>query len=537
MRCLLVYPKFRSRSFWNYRDTCDLMDAKYPGPPLGLITVAAMLPDSWEVRLVDCNVEALQAAEIEWAEIVFTGGMIAQQVASIELIDELKERGKTVVVGGPDATSSPHLYRRADHLILGEAEVTFPRWLRDMNNGGAEPTYECGEERADMARSPMPRFDLLKFDRYLHVGVQLARGCPFQCEFCDIIELFGRVPRLKTTDQMLAELGRLYELGYRGHIDFVDDNFIGNKRQVKEFLAVLCDWLARHRWPFEFTTEASVNLADDDKLLSLMRDAGFFAIFVGIESPDEETLRATRKLQNTRRSMSDSLWKIYSHGIFVNSGYIVGFDTEKGSVAPGVLELIEASAVPVNMVGLLFALPNTQLQRRLAAEGRLADSFEVAPDEDGDQCTGGLNFETRRPRAEVLRDYQKIIDRSYSPEAYFGRVLRVGSALECRTKKLKLPLRSALRELRAFARLCWRMGVRKEYRAQYWRTLAGLAWRNPRGLRYSISMMALYLHFGEFRAYLVSRLDNAIAAAERVSPPRAVPGRKPSSQPLGRISS
>ena len=491
------------------------MGAKYPAAPLGMITVAALLGDSFDIRLVDCNVEELTDVDIDWADMVFTGGMIAQQVATIRLIKDLKDRGKAVVVGGPDATSSPHVYDQAGYLVLGEAEITLPRWLKDLAAGTAEKIYECGGERANVTESPLPRYDLLKFDQYLHVGVQFARGCPFMCEFCDIIELFGRVPRLKSPEQMLNELQKLYDLGYRGHIDFVDDNFIGNKRDVKLFLADLLKWLEEHRWPFEFSTEASVNIAEDEKLLELMQEAGFSAIFVGIESPDEETLRATQKLQNTRRSLSESLLKIYSYGIFVNTGYIVGFDTERGSVAPGILDLIEASSVPVNMVGLLFALPNTQLQRRLAKENRLLEDFEVVSEDDGDQCTGGLNFITKRPRSDILRDYRRVIDESFAPEAYFNRVLHVGSVLDCKKKRLKLPLSHTLKDLKAFGRLLWRMGVRKSYRRIFWRTLLKLVWRNPRGLRYSVALLALYLHFGEFRGHLLGRLDRLILAAER----------------------
>ena len=490
------------------------MGAKYPAAPLGLITVAALLPSSWEVRLVDCNVESLDDADLDWADLVFTGGMLPQQPATLELIEQLRERGKTVIVGGPDATSSPHLYSHANHLVLGEAEITLPRWLAEHESGTAAQIYVAGEAKADVTTSPLPRFDLLKFDRYLHIGVQFARGCPFNCEFCDIIELFGRVPRLKSSEQMLGELQYLYDLGYRGHVDFVDDNFIGNKKGVKKFLGELREWLVQHRWPFVFSTEASVNLADDDKMLELMQSVGFASIFVGIESPDEATLKATQKLQNTKRALADSLNKIYSYGMFVNAGYIVGFDTEQGSVADGMLDLIEASSVPVNMVGLLFALPNTQLQRRLAKEKRLDKDFAQVPADVGDQCLGGLNFETARPRADVLRDYRRIIDESYAPANYFGRVLRVGSVLDCSQHKMRQSLRSRLLDVRAFQRLAWRMGVKRSYRGLFWRTLVKLAWRNPRGLRYSIALMALYLHFGDFRHYLVSQLDESIRQAE-----------------------
>lgn len=513
VRCLLVFPEFRAPSFWNYRSTCDLAGAKYPAAPLGLVTVAALLPESWECRLVDCNVETLQDADVEWADLVFTGGMIAQQPATLELIDHLKARGKTVVVGGPDATSSPHLYQGADHLVLGEAEITLPRWLADRDAGNARKLYDPGKEMADVTKSPLPRFDLLTFDRYLNIGIQYARGCPFRCEFCDIIELFGRVPRLKAPDQILAELDRLHELGYRGHVDFVDDNFIGNQKELRNLLPKVTAWQEAHKWPFEFSTEASVNLADDDRLLELMQAAGFFAIFVGIESPDEETLKATQKLQNTRRSLSESLRKIYSYGIFVNTGYIVGFDTEKGSVAQGVIDLIEASAVPVNMVGLLFALPNTQLQRRLAKEGRLIDDFEIANVQQGDQCTAGLNFRTLRPRVDILRDYRRIIAESYRPEAYFNRVLKVGTWMNCKGKKLSLPFKRHLKDLRTLGRIIWRMGLRSDYKRTFWRTFRKLVWRNPRSLRYAIAMMALYVHFGPFKNYLVKHLDSAIASA------------------------
>jgi hypothetical protein len=516
-RCLLVYPEFTSESFWNYRATCELVGARYPAAPLGLITVAAMLPPTWELRLVDCNVDTLADADLDWADLVFTGGMIPQQRSSLAMIERCRRAGKPVVVGGPDATSSPHLYDGADFQVLGEAEVTLPRWLGDWEAGRPRHRYECGNEKADVTTSPLPRFDLLKFDRYLHVGVQFARGCPFRCEFCDIIELFGRVPRLKTPVQMLAELQRLYDLGYRGHIDFVDDNFIGNKARVKEFLPLLRTWLADHHWPFEFTTEASINLADDETLLGLMRDCGFAAVFVGVESPDEATLRATQKAQNTKRLLAASIRKLYEYGIFVNTGYIVGFDSERGSVADGVLDLIAASAVPVNMVGLLFALPNTQLTRRLAAERRLAHGFDVAPDGDGDQCTAGLNFATKRPRSEILRDYRRIIAESYAPAAYFARVRDVGAALDCRAKRMRVPLRHLVRDLRGLGRLMWRMGVRRRYRAEFWRTVAVCGLRNPRGLRYAIALTALYLHFGDFQAYLLNRLDREIVRAEAAS--------------------
>lgn len=515
IRCLLVYPAFVRPSFWNFRATCELQNARYPTGPLGLITVAALLPHDWEVRLIDCNVEALTDEALDWADVVMTGGMLPQQLSSLDIVARAQQCGKRAIVGGPDATSSPHIYASADCLVLGEAEVTLPQWLADFNANQARARYEQGTQRADVSRSPLPRFELLKFDKYLYLGVQFSRGCPFLCEFCDIIELFGRVPRLKSAGQILAELDRLYALGHRGHVDFVDDNFIGNKRDIKRFLPQLIEWQDAHRWPFEFSTEASINLADDDELLALMQRAGFATVFVGIESPDEETLRQTQKAQNTRRELSASIHKLYAHGMFVTTGYIVGFDSERGSVAQSMLDLIEASDTPANMVGLLYALPGTQLSRRLAAEGRLGDCQHYAEEDEaaqaGDQCLAGINFVPRRPRVEILRDYRRVISESYAPNAYFGRIERMALRLDCSQKRLTIPWRKQARDLLGFARLVWRQGIKAGDRKQFWQTLLRVGRRNPAALRYAIANMALYLHFGPFSQFILARLDSLIA--------------------------
>ncbi|HUO57099.1 MAG TPA: B12-binding domain-containing radical SAM protein [bacterium] len=533
-RCLFVYPHFSSQSFWNYRATCEVVGAKYPAAPLGLITVAAMLPPEWEVRLADLNAGELDGRDVEWADMVFLGGMIAQQPDHIHLIDYFRSRGKTVVTGGPDATSSPHLYDRADHLVLGEAEVTLPRFLADFAQGAARHLYEAGEKKAAMADSPIPRFDLLKFDNYLHVGIQWNRGCPFMCEFCDIIELFGRVPRGKSIPQVLGELQRLYDLGYRGHIDIVDDNFIGNKKDVKVLLPHLIQWLTDHDWPFEFSTEASINLADDEELLGLMQEAGFNWLFVGIENPDEETLKATQKRQNTHRSIAESVHKIMRRGMIVNAGYIMGFDGEKGNVAQAILDNIEATAVPVNMVGLLFALPNTQLTRRLQREGRLGPDFEIPPDKTACQCVAGLNFTTLRPKFAILKDFRRVVEETLRPGRYFGRVLRLALMQDCSKKRLKLPWRQRLKNLRSFFRLIREMGWARETRRGFWKTLITCGLRNPRALRNAVSLVALYLHFGPFRDFVLGRLDDEILHLEKngVRPvPSPIPGWNP--QPVG----
>ena len=509
-RVLLFYPEFRSASFWNYRDTCQLMDARYPAAPLGLITVAAMLPSDWEVRLIDRNVDQFTDADLDWADLVFTGGMMPQQLDCLEFIRLARSKGKYVVVGGPDATSSPRVYREANTLVLGEAEVTLPPFLDDLRRGTPQPVYQ-NEAKANVAESPTPRFDLLKFERYNHIGIQWCRGCPFNCEFCDIIELFGRVPRAKTSDQILRELDRLYELGYRGHVDLVDDNFIGNKKLAKLLLPTIKEWLEAHRWPFEFTTEASINLADDAELMRLMRAVGFFAIFVGIESPDTETLKAMQKRQNTRRSISESVEKLYRAGFFVNAGFIIGFDTERGSVAPGIIQCIEDTSIPAAMVGLLYALPNTQLTRRLATEGRLHEGADLQPAGIGDQCTAGINFDPLRPRADILRDYLEVIETVYAPRNYFARVTRVGRMLDSTGRRYRPSLKRWAREARGFFRMVGRIGLRGPSAVPFWRAFLGTLIRNPRSIRYAGALCGLYVHFGQFSEYVAEKIRESIA--------------------------
>jgi radical SAM superfamily enzyme YgiQ (UPF0313 family) len=514
---LLVYPKFLSGSFWNYGATCELVGAKYPAPPLGLITVAAMLPENWDVRLVDRNTEDLKDTDLDWADLVFTGGMLPQQADALNVIRMCKRRGLPVAVGGPDATSSPETYAEADFRILGEAEGIIETFLDAWENGERSGHFEAEKFKADVTQSPIPRFDLLKFDSYVQIGVQYSRGCPFTCEFCDIIELYGRRPRTKTNAQMLAELDRLYELGFRGHVDFVDDNLIGNKKAVKGFLPDLIDWQKGRNRPFEMSTEASLNLADDVALLKLMQEAGFFSVFIGIESPDPDVLNATRKKQNTRRDIARSVHKIYEAGIWVLAGFIVGFDEENDRVADEVTALIEEAAIPVSMAGLLYALPNTQLTRRLAREGRLHADFATDDPNtlDGDQCTAGLNFRTRRDRAAILRDYREVVDRIYDPEAYFGRVRKVAGMLKLDGANGEILGAGFFHDVKMMGRLIWAMTfTNTTYRGPFWKTLAITAFTNFRAIKPVMMMVALYVHLGPFSRFVVQQIDKQIEDIE-----------------------
>jgi len=538
-KVLLVNPRFSPHSFWNYLETCAVVGARYVSTPLGLITVAALLPDDWDARLVDCNIEELRDDDLEWADLVMIGGMLSQQRNARRILARAQARSKPVVVGGPDVTASPHVYADAEFRVLGEAEDLMDQFAAAWLAGERRGTF-VASSFPDLSRSPLPRFDLLKLKHYMHVGVQFSRGCPYNCEFCNVIELNGRVPRFKGIKQMLRELDCLHQLGYRGHVDFVDDNLIGNRKVVRLFLSALGDWLARHRYPFEFSSEATLNLADDDELLALMRRAGFFAIFIGIESPDAATLLSTRKIQNVQRDISASLRKIYRAGMFVNAGFIVGFDSETGSVAPAMIDCIEGSAIPLCMVGLLYALPNTQLARRLSAQGRLHAGFDrPASDADADQCTSGLNFDTLRPRAEILEDYRTILDTIYHPQTFLDRVRRVAQELDLRRPGMRSPLRALLRDSRSFLRICVQLGLRdRGARWHYWRALADCLLRNPRAFRTVVSLAALYLHVRPFSQYLTHHLGAQLeslranghpvaliqgsAAAEPASAPPAV---------------
>ncbi len=518
---LMIYPRFQANNFWNYVETCKLIGAQCPTAPLGLITVAAMLPANWHVRLVNRNSEEVADEDFAWADMVMTGGMFNQQLDTLRLIKLAHQHGKPVVVGGPDATSSPHVYAAADFRVLGEVENVLSQFISAWNAGERGGCFTAEKFQVDVTRTPVPRFDLLKTGHYMYIGVQYSRGCPFTCEFCDIIELYGRVPRAKTPQQMLAELQSLYDLGYRGHVDFVDDNLIGNRKSLRIFLPELIAWQEAHDFPFEFSTEASVNLADDHELLQLMRKANFFALFVGIESPDPETLVHTRKKQNTRRNLADSIHKIYSAGMYVTAGFIVGFDTEKVSVADAMVELIEDAAIPAAMVGLLCALPNTQLTRRLQQEGRLHADFDRWTDTTSDQCALSVNFDPLRPEREILLDYRRILERAYDPAAYARRIERLISKLDRSGRPKGLAEGNRLRNV-AFLELVYGIFNRvPEAREEFWRVIQKCRETNPGALHYVLGLMGLYVHLGPFSRFVMREIDRRIAALDLTAPPIA----------------
>ncbi len=359
MRVLLLYPRF-PKSFWSFEKTLALVDCKALLPPLGLITVAAILPQEWDYQLVDRNIEEVTEQHWEWAELVVLSGMIVQKDDLLAAIKEAKVRGKAVAVGGPYATSLPHEVEEADYLILDEGEITIPLFLAALARGERGGKFRS-EEKADVTQTPVPRYDLLKLDAYDNMSVQFSRGCPFQCEFCDIIVLYGRKPRTKSPQQLIAELEYIYNLGWQKGVFIVDDNFIGNKRNVKLLLKELKVWMEEKNYPFTFDTEASVDLAKDPELLELMVDSGFKKVFLGIETPDESSLALTQKFQNTRDPLTDSVDKITEAGLQVMAGFIIGFDGEKPGAGDRIVRFVEQTGIPMAMFSMLQALPNTAL--------------------------------------------------------------------------------------------------------------------------------------------------------------------------------
>jgi radical SAM superfamily enzyme YgiQ (UPF0313 family) len=479
-----VYPEFPD-TYWSFRHALRFEGKRSAFPPLGLLTVSAMLPEGWERRLVDMNVRRLKDSDIEWADMVFASAMIVQKDSLEHVVKMCKARGKRTVVGGPYVSTSAEQMPDADHIFIGEAETTLPEFLDDLEHGEAKRFYRAGDRPA-LNLTPVPHFHLAELERYSAMSVQYSRGCPFSCEFCDIIEIYGRVPRTKTNEQMLSELDALRSLGWRGLIFIVDDNFIGNKRNVKRLLPELIEWSDRHHQPFSFITEASVNLAEDDALLEMMRRANFRRVFLGIETPVEESLKEAQKGQNTRRDLLDSVRKIQSYGMEVMAGFIVGFDSDPEDIFERQINFIRESAIPLAMVGLLTALPDTQLWRRLKREGRLLK------ESSGNNTEGSLNFIPRMNAARLVEGYRRILNTIYSPAEYYRRALDCLSHLT----QGREPRRSSFGgDVLAFMRVTLTLGVRDTARAEFWRYMKSAITSHRRNFAHAVTLAAMGYHF------------------------------------------
>ncbi len=502
MRVLLIYPIFPT-SFWSFEKAVEGVGKKAFMPPLGLITVAALLPQDWEFRLRDKNIEEVGEEDWDWADLVMMSGMIAQKDDFLGTIHEAKNRGKKVVVGGPYATSLPNdmLGAGADFLVLDEGEYTIPLFITSLGNGDTSGIYRS-KEKPDVTMSPIPRYDLLDMDSYFSMALQYSRGCPFRCEFCDIIILYGRVPRTKSAEQVKKELDIMLELGWSGGVFFVDDNFIGNKRTVKPFLEELIVWQKENGYPFSFTTEASIDMAHDDELLDLMVMSKFTTVFIGIETPDTESLSLTLKHQNNRQPMNESLEKIARKGIRTTGGFIIGFDSEKSGAGQRVFDFAMQNAIPSVTFSMLQALPGTALWDRLKKEGRLLDNANL-------NQTTLLNFEPSRPIEEVAEEYIEGFWKLYEPKNFLKRTYehfrRIGTAEVHNDPGMREATRNRHSKsivnwayARAFFNLVWKQGMLRNTRIVFWKYLAGM-WKHNRGG--IVSYLSYCLFFEHFYAY------------------------------------
>ncbi len=507
MRVLLLYPLF-PKSFWSFDKALELIGRKVSLPPLSLITVAAILPQTWEFRLVDRNVRFETEADWAWADLVIVSGMIVQKPDLLHLIGEAKRRGVLVAVGGPYVTSVPDAAQEAgaDFLVLDEGEITLPLLVAALNRGETTGIFRAVGEKPDVTSTPIPRFDLLELSVYNEMSVQFSRGCPFECEFCDIIVLYGRKPRTKTPAQLLAELQTLYDLGWRRSVFVVDDNFIGNKRNVKVMLRELGPWMAAHGYPFRFTTEASVDLAQDRELLDLMVTANFQAVFLGIETPDTDSLSLTKKFQNTRNSLMESVQTITRAGLRVMAGFIIGFDGEKTGAGDRIIDFVEATAIPQALFSMLQALPNTALWYRLEKEGRLISGKEEA----NIHQTTLTNFIPTRPLEELTREYVRCFWELYEPTRYLARIYRHYLDLKPNPHKKKFQMPELI-DVRALLIICWRQGLKRSTRFQFWRQLFSIIRHNPGVFVPYISNCALIEHFSEYRQIVRDEIEAQVA--------------------------
>lgn len=505
MRVLLVYPIFPP-TFWSYEKILELVDRKVLLPPLGLITVAAILPQTWEFKLVDRNIRDVTEAEWDWADLVLMSAMIVQKEDLLGQIKAAKRRNKLVAVGGPYPTSVPEEVKDvgADFLILDEGEITLPMFVEALENGATSGTFRA-TEKPDVTITPVPRYDLLELDQYDSMSVQFSRGCPFQCEFCDIIVLYGRKPRTKTPEQLLKELDCLYELGWRRSIFMVDDNFIGNKRNVKLLLKALKEWQKEHQYPFRFNTEASVDLADDPELMELMVECFFDAVFLGIETPDEDSLQLTKKFQNTRSSLVEAIDKIIATGLRPMAGFIIGFDGEQKGAGDRIIKFAELTGIPTTTFAMLQALPNTALWHRLEKEGRLITQQNVNLNQ-----TTLMNFMPTRPVEEIAQEYVNAFWQLYDPHLYLDRIYRCFLKLgapKCHPPA-KLP---NLVDLKALAIVIWRQGIKRDTRWRFWHHLFGILRHNPAVFEHYLTLCAHNEHFLEYRQIVKDSIEQQLA--------------------------
>lgn len=483
MKILLVYPECPD-TYWSFRHALKFIAKKALNVPLGIITVASLLPDSWNKKLIDLNVDRLKKRDIKWADYVFISAMSVQTSSVKQIITLCKEMNTRIVAGGPLFTEEHEHFSEIDHFVLNEAEITLPLFIEDLLKGTPKKIYRS-DKFADITKTPLPDYSLIKLEKYATAGIQYSRGCPFDCEFCDITALYGRRVRTKTPGQIIAELDQLLRVGWKGNVFFVDDNFIGQRKKLKaELLPAVINWMESNNHPFRFITEASINLADDNELMVMMVKAGFFKIFVGIETPEENCLTECNKQHNTNRDLIESVNIIQQFGIEVYGGFIVGFDNDPPNIFQEQINFIKKSGIIIAMVGLLNAPRLSKLYNRLKEEGRIIDEFS------GDNTDCSINFIPARDKNELIQGYKEIIRNIYSCKPYTDRVLLF-------LKKFKPSVTEPLTITRflAFLKSIIYLGILKKNRRYYWKLVLWCVFNKPRLLPMAVTYSIYGYHF------------------------------------------
>jgi radical SAM superfamily enzyme YgiQ (UPF0313 family) len=493
MNILLVYPKYPD-TFWSFKHALKFISKKAITPPLGLLTVAAMLPEEWGKKLVDMNVTTLADKHLQWADFVFISAISIQKESVKEIIARCKKTGVKIVAGGPLFTSGYEEFKGIDHFVINEAEITLPLFLEDLRNGCPQYIY-TSNQWADLTKTPIPLWELINMKKYSTMNIQYSRGCPFNCDFCDISLLYGRTSRTKSKEQVVTELESLYSRGWRDTVFFVDDNFIGNRRKLKrEIFPAIAEWMTQKGFPFSFITQTSIDLSDDEELMQLMAKAGFDTVFVGIETPNDESLAECAKFQNRNRDLIACVRKIQKSGLQVQGGFIVGFDSDPLSIFERQIEFIQKSGIVTAMVGLLNALRGTKLYHRLQKEHRLLKDISG----DNTDCT--INFIPKMNYDTLINGYKKILSTIYSPAYYYERVKKF---LKEYKPSQKCTLRFRFSYLMAFLKSVLRLGIIGKERVHYWKLIFWSLFTCPRFFPLATSLAIYGFHFRKvFEKYL-----------------------------------
>jgi radical SAM superfamily enzyme YgiQ (UPF0313 family) len=490
MNILLIYPETPS-TFWSFKDALKFISKKSAEPPLGLITVAAMLPKDWMKKLIDLNLTKLTDKDLLWADYVFLSGMNVHINSIKEIIRKCNKVGTKIVAGGPLFTTQYSDFLGIDHFVLNEAEITLPLFLNDLANGTPKQIYST-YEFPDISKTPIPMWDLLDKTKYASLSLQYSRGCPYDCDFCSITMLNGRRPRTKTKEQFISELDRLYEIGYRGSVSIVDDNFIGNKKKLKEeILPEIIYWQKKRKYPFHFITEVSINLSDDDELIKLMVEAAITSIFIGIETPNNDSLNECGKTINQKRNLVTSIKKLQQKGMIVSGGFIIGFDNDPPDIFDQQINFIQNSGIVNAMVGLLNAPTGTHLYNRLKNENRLLESF------NGNNMDGTTNIIPKMNYRELIIGYTKIIHTIYSPREYYKRIKSFLYEYKVPSWKTSLP---NITEIKAFFRLLWFMGVVEKGKKYFWNIFIYSLFKHPKKFSLAMTLTVYGYHFRRIAA-------------------------------------